>query len=275
MAFVRNEEHQATVSSFDILIPPGSLLIMFAEAYFDESGSHDGSPVLAVAGYLFTSRHVKRLETDWRKMLREHKLPYFRMSSCAHGARPFEKLDKSQRIEIEKCAIDLIQKHMSVGVAVSIAESEYNSWLPGHNPIGSAYTFCCWMALVGIRSWIDRNGWKDTKISYCFESGHRYQGEANDLMNKIFGHPILCEHYRYKSHSFIRKESVCAVQAADLYAWQHATFFKNRLSGKNKPRKDFEALLSNRKHEAFHGERWMLDELVFYQNNVASAIPFK
>src|SRR5438105_4019181 len=37
----------------EILLPQNGYVMQLAEAYFDESGSHDGSPVLCVAGYIF------------------------------------------------------------------------------------------------------------------------------------------------------------------------------------------------------------------------------
>lgn len=41
----------------------------FVEAYFDESGSHKGSPVLCVAGYLIESESAKLLSKEWAEVL--------------------------------------------------------------------------------------------------------------------------------------------------------------------------------------------------------------
>lgn len=39
------------------------------EAYFDESGTHDGSSSLCVAGYLFEKENATALGIEWQKML--------------------------------------------------------------------------------------------------------------------------------------------------------------------------------------------------------------
>jgi len=41
------------------------------EAYFDESGTHDGSPFVCVAGYLFQKGNATALDAAWRWMLEE------------------------------------------------------------------------------------------------------------------------------------------------------------------------------------------------------------
>ena len=60
------------------------------EAYFDESGTHEGSPFVCVAGYLFEKGNAAALNADWRAMLKGNDLPFFRMSDCAHTIRPMK-----------------------------------------------------------------------------------------------------------------------------------------------------------------------------------------
>ena len=36
------------------------------EAHFDESGSHDGPPVLCVAGYLYDKEAALDLDSEWK-----------------------------------------------------------------------------------------------------------------------------------------------------------------------------------------------------------------
>lgn len=53
----------------------------FLECYFDESGSHDGSPALSLGGYLFEKESCKTLDLGWKAVLDRYCLPYFRMSA--------------------------------------------------------------------------------------------------------------------------------------------------------------------------------------------------
>jgi hypothetical protein len=44
-------------------------LVTLAEAYIDESGSHDGSPLLCLAGYIFTDRRARRFSRLFQPIL--------------------------------------------------------------------------------------------------------------------------------------------------------------------------------------------------------------
>ena len=51
----------------------------------------------------------------WRReVLKHYRLPYFRMSSRAHGSGPFAGLSKAQRIEAQKRAISVIHSTLSM-----------------------------------------------------------------------------------------------------------------------------------------------------------------
>jgi hypothetical protein len=96
------------------------------EAYFDESGSHEGAPVLCVAGYLFERTKREQLDLLWKSVLDRYQLPFFHMVDCAHGNSPFNKLTKEERIAVESEMIAIIREHASFGFAVAVVEKEYN-----------------------------------------------------------------------------------------------------------------------------------------------------
>lgn len=66
----------------------------FAEVYIDESGTHDGSPVMCVAGYLFLKAGANRFTREWGKVLKREKIPFFHMVDFAPGNHPFDHMDK-------------------------------------------------------------------------------------------------------------------------------------------------------------------------------------
>ncbi len=61
----------------EILLPHGEQVLVTIEAYFDESGTHAGSPFLCVAGYLFEATKRREFDTEWRTMLADFDLPFF------------------------------------------------------------------------------------------------------------------------------------------------------------------------------------------------------
>jgi hypothetical protein len=141
---VSDSAHEVLTRMLEILAPGGSDFVAFLECYFDESGSHDGSPVLCVAGYLFDQDQCKALDLKWKASLERYKLPFFRMSACAHNTDtvkvyPFEHLSAAECIAVEKEMISHINEHALLGVAVAVNENDYNALLGNNSPAGTPY----------------------------------------------------------------------------------------------------------------------------------------
>ena len=259
--------HEILTRLIEILASGDGDLVAFLECYFDESGTHDGSPVLCVAGYLFERESCKTLDLEWKKVLDRYQLPFFRMSACAHGNPPFDNLSPDECIDAEKAMIGLINEHALLGLAVVINEQDYNYLFTRQDITGDAYSFCCWQILAGIQAWITRNNFEG-EIAYFFEAGHKSQSQANSIMNRIFKNERLRARYRYAAHAFVDKQKVRPVQAADIYAWQQATQMKRWLKNNSNIRADFRALAAKPRHELFIGNRHTLGGPIAYQRSL-------
>jgi Protein of unknown function (DUF3800) len=224
-----------------ILAPGERDLVAFLEAYFDESGSHDDSPVLCIAGYLYDKDNCIELDQKWNLILHKYSLPYFRMSAFAPGNPPFDKLTYQERVDAGREFIEAVKQHMKIGFSFSLCEEEYDFWKMSRATGHSAYTWACLMTLAGIRQWIEKTGF-DGKIAYFFEAGHRFQKEANAVMNNIYLFPYMRKKFRYASHSFVDKTMVRPIQSADMLAWHCAKWIKDSGLGKRSMRKDFASL---------------------------------
>jgi hypothetical protein len=216
--------------------------VNFAEVYIDESGSHDASPILSVAGYVFKKDRAIQFDNEWRVVLEAEELPYFRMSACAHCTGPFDGWTNDECDVVERKLIRLTRRTSAYGFAVTVNEDEYNSIGPRHDRLGSAYSFCLRMCLVAVRSWIQEADFTGD-IAYFFEAGHSHQAEASRIMDSIFAHPLPRSDYRYLSHTFADKTRARPLQAADLLAWQWHTDAKRKRSGIRVSRKDLQALI--------------------------------
>jgi hypothetical protein len=103
-------------------------LVELLECYFDESGSHDGSPILCVGGYVFEREHCKALDLGWKQILDQYQLPFFHMTDCAHNTWPFEC------IEAQKAAIRLINDHVAGLEEIANFTLKIVSCYPGSDP---------------------------------------------------------------------------------------------------------------------------------------------
>jgi len=226
----------------DILLPGGGWIVNFAEFYVDESGTHDDSEILSVAGYLFEKSRAIEFDEEWKKVLDDEGLPYFRMSACAHQTEPFENKSIPECDMIERKIIALTKDKSIFGFAINLNETEYDSIGPKHSDVGSAYSFCLRQCLTAIRSWVRESGF-DGEIAYFFEAGHRHQSEAGRIMERVFRESRLRADYRYSAHAFADKAKTRPLQAADLLAWQWHTDARRKRAGVRVTRKDLQALV--------------------------------
>lgn len=254
----------------EVALPHGGYAVMLAEVYIDESGSHAGSPVLCLAGYIFASGRANEFSQRWAKALDSYRLPFFHMVDCAHGAAPFDGLSPEQRIAVEKEMIALIREYSEYGFAVSVYERDYDSVIPpglkAHT--GSAYSFCVRQCLTLVKDWLNSSDFKGD-VAYYFEAGHARQCEALSILNDIFNERILVNHYQHAAHVFADKRKFLPLQAADLLAWQWHTDKKHKML-RQPPRKDFAALLRPQ-DKAIDFNRERLEALVSHLAAGASA----
>jgi Protein of unknown function (DUF3800) len=229
----------------DVLLPDAGYVTVQAESYFDESGSHKGSPVLCVAGYIIEKSAAIKLTEAWRAVLDEHDLPFFRMSDCAHGNGPFAGMTKQHRLEVEAMMIGIIKRYTYLGLAVTVNSDEFERLMPRHPLIGGPYSFCAHVLLGGVYVFMQSNqALKIGRMAYFFEAGHESRSEADRIIHKLFQQEHIRADYRYGGHAFVLKEDTPAVQAADLLAWQWFTDKRHQMEGRPR-RKDCISLLEH------------------------------
>lgn len=207
-------------------------------AYFDESGCHDESKVLAVGGYLVRVDRAARMERKWRAALKKYDIPYFHMVDCAHGNGALGRLSKPQRVEIQTRMIELIKKHATLGF-VTISNPRRFSRV---HPLPDLYTFSVDACVMAISAWFSDK--PPSTVEFIFESGHKNGKNADRyLIAHARSDPDIAK--IYQSHRFSDKPTTPLLQAADLLVWQSAKFIRDKVSDARKPRADFVSLIQH------------------------------
>lgn len=226
----------------------GSPLTIRYHVYFDESGTHRGSPVMTMAGYVFERRQAKFFSREWQKDIKRLGISHAHMTDCALGFGEYEKLSMNERIRSEELLIKCIKKRSMYGLSVSIVPQQFENIMKDVPFCHSAYTFLVLLSVNKIREYIKTTGQKG-RVSYFFESGHQKAAEANNFMNAIprFG---WTDYYSYSGHCFVDKRIELPLQAADMLAWQHRHYLIRSTEGHYQPRKDFIALMREQDDQA-------------------------
>jgi len=232
------------------------------EAYFDESGTHAGSPFLCVAGYIFESDRCLQFDREWREMLADFRLPFFHRVACEHGDPPFDKLDEPLRRAIRYRAGKIIKNSAAQCFVVSVNPESYKRIVPTHALVGDAYTFCANGCFHAVKVWADELDYPG-RISYVFEAGAHHQEQANQIFAYKAKMPNERREYRYQSHAFLMKNEATPLQAADILAWHWADNWKRLARGEFSREEIFDLIDPNSRF--WH---WDEDQLYVLADNI-------
>ncbi len=254
---MRNELLSSALRLIDIVVPDDGCLIVLAESYFDESNTHGGKERLCVAGYIFKKEAAEQQATLWAELLAKWKLPYFHMIECAHNIEKFAHLKKDECDLAARDAIKIIKETASMGVGITVLESDYLEIMPKVEFYGSAYDACARDVISGVAHWIEANEFEGV-MHYFFEDGTNTENNASFSILRMMKDAETRLEARYGGHTFIPKVRSPGVQAADIFAWHAGQDCKRALRG-DPIRKDFESLCEI-PHRMFHMTRERLQE---------------
>lgn len=220
------------------------------EVYFDESGTHSSSPVVCLAGYLFTAEQARHLNMEWAEALVHFGVTKFHATDCSNGRNEFEKLFPEQRIDLAKRIVEIITRRMEAGFAITVSETDFNQVTPPTWIRGGPYMIGAMYALSGVSAWAKSNSYLGD-IAYFFEAGDKHQRATSAAIQELGEHPLGKGGFRYHSHAFIPKLGNGPLQAADFlaYEWYREIVRINDPANQRPSRKSFDGLL---KHPAYY-----------------------
>ena len=96
-------------------------------AFFDETGTHDGHPLTAVAGFVFDGAGLDKFEADWRKRTADLKEP-FHTVDCVNGRGQFKGWPEPQRLLLMHDLPEIIIQTRVCGFVSFIESNEYDQW---------------------------------------------------------------------------------------------------------------------------------------------------
>ena len=212
----------------------------FAEAYFDESGTHPDSKVVCVAGYIFKKENAIDIEYEWELMLNDYGIKVFHMVDCAHRQEEFANLSRPETIEIATRAINLIKRYAERGVAFSLDVDVFPD-VPQFGRPHYPYSFLCMQVMHAVKRWANETSFADS-VKYVFELGASGHGFADQAINEVAANSQLRQEFRINSVQFLAKEQAVLLQCADILAWHWNAFRNKKMDGKDPWRNDFRSL---------------------------------
>ena len=226
------------------------------QAYFDESGTHSGSPVLSVAGYIASDEQWRHFEREWANVLKrsghsQGKPFHMTDFECRH--RLYREWSDEKRQWTIRRLIGIIKRRVRYGFSSSIEMAAYEELIgaplrmQGKTSLDgahSAYSLCLADCLKQFEFWANKQSVSD-RVAYFFEAGAGFGNDVTRMMSEISSSPRESARFRFGSWSFAEKSKVLPLQAADINAYESLKYWRNELfSDKTRSlRRSFESLL--------------------------------
>lgn len=231
-----------------VMLPQGGLIAVIADAYIDDSGTHDNAPILCAGGYLFTPGNADKFNAEMQPVLDRFRVPYIRMADLnrkwtADDTGIYRHLTDAQRDKLARIFIRTVKRRTAYGFAATIDAAEYNRVVQNIPEMPSAFGFLLMQCIFLIERWVTETHYRG-RIAYFIEDGTKGLGEAISFLHREpFGSPKKRERYRYGGLAHVPKEHAPAVQTGDLLAWHWFRYHARIRDGHTTPRGDLVELL--------------------------------
>jgi hypothetical protein len=178
-------------------------IFVILTAYLDESGTHggDGTPdnpasdATVMAGMMGTTAQWMRFNREFDRLRRRDGFRIFHAKDFRRGAGEFSgwSYEKCERFILdlyESVSVDRLMFGTTFRLDNEKFKSEYLADRPRKPQLDTAYGFCfrnCvfTFALEAERRLAHHKRWKETKIGFVLESGHRHVGDAERIYSEL------------------------------------------------------------------------------------------
>jgi hypothetical protein len=194
-------------------------------AFLDESGTHAGSRVVVVAGYVISPEELPSLEQEWINVLSKHSLDELHMKEFVPPNGKYSGWsEKDKRVLIEPL-IALIHDRCLVGVGAALEMDESmktnlelaSSKAP--NLVDTPYQWCLRYCTILAAQWADETDHPGL-IRYTLDQGCAHQGRAQKHFEFAMQDKSIKQKYRLGSIAFEDSKACPAIQCADLLAYE-------------------------------------------------------
>lgn len=189
--------------------------------YFDESGTHEDSDSIVLAGFLSTIDQWERFETEWNEALAEYELSFFHMTDFAVKAGVYADWTEDVRRARLGHLMGIIGNYTirSYGVSLSkkIFEAAFST--SAQRFIDSPYSFaakCCFLLVASDLRQMGSEVW----ATHVLEDGARGKGEVLAAYEALTEIPNGKDSTRILSLRFEDKRNFVPLQAADILAYE-------------------------------------------------------
>ena len=199
---------------------------MILTAYFDESGTHGGSDLSVMAGFIGDARQWRKFEKRTSKLFKRFKVDIFHTIDVKRTDKDFDGWKVDRKIEFLDEFHHIINETLERGFASILGNDDYDyysslSW-PKKTRKDSRYGLLFRASLssvvdsaLAVQRWAERG---EPRLNVVLEDGHRNAPDAVRLYN-FFKDRFSGKSKALAGLTFATKEDCLPLAAADLFAY--------------------------------------------------------
>jgi hypothetical protein len=195
-------------------------------AYFDDSGTHESSDIVLVAGIFGTEGRMDCLDRNWKRHLdspldgRKERITRFHAYDCFQSVGEFAGWTRTETDYFRQQLRTVIIESDVAGYGLACLRKDYDELISGdlRGVLGTPEGYCINQCFVRSLGWVQANTF-DPKMTFVFDSRpsdvKRYVGTVYDAFARWTAPPPQLTGY-----AFLSSKDVRPLQAADLVAWE-------------------------------------------------------
>jgi hypothetical protein len=205
-------------------------------AFLDESGTHAGSRVIAVAGYVISSEALPLLEEQWLAILEKHSIDELHMREFVPPHGKYSGWSEKEKRAVLEPLIGLIHSYSLVGVGAAVEMTEFmkttqaQAFSKSPALVETPHQWCLRYCMVQAARWADETE-NAGLVSYTLDKGCLHRGRIQRHFNLTTEDENLRQKYRVGPLDFADSKTVPAIQCADLLAYEMYKEADRLLSG--------------------------------------------
>jgi len=212
-------------------------IVAFFEGFFDESGTHSGSPTIAVAGAIAKQSDWSLILDSWIDVLSKPKfnVSHFHASELAHFRGPYKGWDKQKQIDLSRELLDVINGYDIVFITVAVPRLLYEKVLADFPSVKlNPYGFCCMCAVDEVIRYIRETN-KGT-VSLVFGKGQDFESQPSTIgLRDELLFPRVKDYYQFDGLRQGSREEFRQLEVADLIAYESYKHWTNRIQRTGRP----------------------------------------
>jgi hypothetical protein len=193
---------------------------MILTAYIDEAGTHAGSPVTVMGGYVARLGQWHHFDQKWDRILKRYRISHKHTKDMLHGSGEFKRWTQDRALALLRETEKIIDQHMLFGFSTFVTDKDYlemyaAEW-PTKIPLDTRYGLCFRLVMSLVpKKVFEEERRDDLTLNVVLESGPKNAGDAVRIFNlfKKQAPPELAK--MAGKISFGEKKKFPGLQAAD------------------------------------------------------------